>query len=180
MTYFRECQDWHRRRKCQSPLCPVLVGQKDGRKNLRRSRKHLLSAAMAMKRLESSACLLNDLKNHKNQILIFSNEKTFTVDPVFNKQNYRVARYRIDISEHCKVSTTVLSVSTTTLGVVSSNERKMPTVWFERGYKLIFAVYREVWRRKSFHRWSRLLRNQITPSSKTECPYPRQILCRIW
>ena len=58
-------------------------------KILPRSRKPLLSAAMAQKRLERSTRLLNDLKNHGNQILIFSDDKTFTIASVFNKQTDR-------------------------------------------------------------------------------------------
>ena len=56
-------------------------------KGLIRSRKPLL--IMAKKRPASSASLLNDLKNHGIRFLIFSDEKTFTLDSVFNKQNYQ-------------------------------------------------------------------------------------------
>ena len=56
-----------------------------GGKSLRCSKKPLLSAAMIQKRLERSTGLLNDLKSHGNRILIFSDEKTFTVDSVFNR-----------------------------------------------------------------------------------------------
>ena len=66
-------------------------------KNLRRSRKPLLSAVMVRKRLGKSTRLLNDLKNHGNRILIFSDEKTFTSDLVFNKQSDRV--YRLGMTQ---------------------------------------------------------------------------------
>ena len=58
-----------------------------GGKSIRRSKKPLLSGKMIYKRLEKSTRLLNDLKSHVNRIIIFSNVKTFTVDPVFNRQN---------------------------------------------------------------------------------------------
>ena len=45
---------------------------------------------MKQKSLERGNRLLNDLRNHVNRIVIFSDEKTFTVDPVLNKQNDRI------------------------------------------------------------------------------------------
>ena len=55
-------------------------------KSLRRSRKPLLSGAMILKRLERSTHLLNDLNNYGNRIIIFTDEKTFIVDQVFNNR----------------------------------------------------------------------------------------------
>ena len=49
-----------------------------------------IAAAMKQSRLERGNRLLNDLKNHGNWIVIFSDEWTFTVDPVVNKQNDRI------------------------------------------------------------------------------------------
>ena len=48
---------------------------------------------MVQKRLEKSNCLLNDLKNNGNRILIFSNEKTFTIVPIFSKKADRVVSF---------------------------------------------------------------------------------------
>ena len=62
----------------------------EGRKSLKRVKKPLLAAAMKQKRLERSNRLLTDLQNHGNRIVIFSDEKTFTVDPVVNKRNDRI------------------------------------------------------------------------------------------
>ena len=73
---------------------------------LKHSRNLLLSAAMVLTRLEKSTRLLNDLKNHGNQIFIFSDEKTFTVDLVFNKQNDQVVIFGNDVSKHRRASTT--------------------------------------------------------------------------
>ena len=115
-----------------------------GGKSLRRFKKPLLSAAMIQKRLDRSTRLLNDLKSHGNRILIFSDEKTFTVDPVFNRQNDRVVSFGNDVSNHQRVSTTKHPASVMMLGVVASNGEKMPPVWFERGYRLTSAVYKEI------------------------------------
>ena len=46
----------------------------------------LLGAAVIEKHHERSYRLLNDLKNHGNQILQFSYKKTFVVDLVFKKR----------------------------------------------------------------------------------------------
>ena len=58
-----------------------------------------LKAAMVQKILETSTLLLNDLKNHMNPIFIFSDEKTFTVDPVCNKQN-NLLSLENNVSQH--------------------------------------------------------------------------------
>ena len=80
---------------------------------------------MLQKRLERSTRLLNDLKTHGKQSLIFAVEKTFTVDPVLNKQNDRSVTFENDVSEHRRMSTTKHSASIITLGVVPSNGEKM-------------------------------------------------------
>ena len=70
----------------------VQDGQNIERKSLRCPRKPLLSASMAQKRLEKSNSLLNDLKITGIEF-IFSYDKTFTVDPVFNKQNNQIVAF---------------------------------------------------------------------------------------
>ena len=62
-----------------------LCRQIEGGRSLKRVMKPLLTAAMKQKRLERGNLFLNDLKNHGNRIVIFSDEETFTVDPVANK-----------------------------------------------------------------------------------------------
>ena len=112
------------KKKFQSPLC--LGWSKEWEKSLRYSWKPLSSAAMVQKHLERSTRFLNDLKNHGNRILICSSEKNFTVDPVFNKQNDRVVRFRNNVSKPCRVSTTKRPDTIMMFGVVASDEEKMP------------------------------------------------------
>ena len=99
---------------------------------------------MKQKRLERGKRLLNDLKNHGNRIVVFSDEKTFTVDPVVNKQNDCIVSFGQDTSELRNVSTTKHPASVMMLGVVASNGEKMPPVWFPRGYRLTAAAYKDV------------------------------------
>ena len=65
-------------------------------KRRRRSRKHLLSAAMIRKHLKKSTRLLNGLKDPGHRFLMFSDEKIFTVDPVCNKHNDRGVTFEND------------------------------------------------------------------------------------
>ena len=86
--------------------------------------------------------MLNDLKSHGNGILIISDKNNF------NKQTDRVATFENDTSEHRSVSPN--PASTMMLGGVTSNGEKMPPGWFEQGYRLTSAVYREVLEAKVF------------------------------
>ena len=108
----------------------------EGGKSLKMARKHLLTVGIKQKRLECSKKLLNNIKNHGNRIIIFSDEKTFTVDPVVNKQNDRAVSFGQDVSEVRNVSTTKQLASVMMLGNVSSNGEKMPPVLFPTGYRL--------------------------------------------
>ena len=78
------------------------------------------------------------------RLSFFSDEKTFTVDPVVNKQNDRIVSFGQNISELRNVSTTKHLSSVMMLGVVASNAEKMPPVWFPCGYRLTAATYKDV------------------------------------
>ena len=118
--------------------------ENEGAKSLWRVKRPLLNQATQQKRRERCGRLLNDLKHHGNRIIIFYDEKTFTVDPVINKQNYRVVGFDKSIFDvRCK-STSKYPASTMMLGVVASNEEKMPTVWFDVGYRLTAASYKDI------------------------------------
>ena len=54
----------------------------EGGKSLKHLNRPLLTAVMVHKRHKRCSRLLNDMKCHGNRVLIFSDEKTFTVDPV--------------------------------------------------------------------------------------------------
>ena len=104
--------------------------------------KPLLSAAVIQKRLERSTCLFNDLKNHGNRIFIFSNEKIFTGDPVFNKYNDYVVWVENDDSIYRWVSKTKHPASIMMLGVLVLNGKTVPPIWFEQNYRLrLYQIY---------------------------------------
>ena len=114
------------------------------RRSLTLVKKPLLTAAMKQKLLERGNCILNDLKNHGNQIVIFSDEKTFADDPVVSNENDRNVSFGQDLSELRNVSTTKHPASVMMLGVVTSNGEEMPPVWFPRGYRLTAVAYKDV------------------------------------
>jgi len=116
----------------------------EGGKSLKRLKRPLLTPAMVHKRHERCSRLLNDMKSHGNRVVIFSDEKTFTVDPVINKQNDRVVSFGQDISDVRYVTTTKHPASVMMLGVVASNGEKMPPVWFKGGYRLTGTDYRDI------------------------------------
>lgn len=118
--------------------------KEEGGKSLKHVPKPLLTNRMREQRQERSRRLLNDLKSHGNRVLIFSDEKTFTVDPVINKQNDRVVSFGQDVSKVRYVSATKHPASVMMLGVVASNGEKMPPVWFKTGYRLNAADYRDI------------------------------------
>ena len=64
-----------------------------------------------------------------SQFLIFSNKKTFTVAPVFNKPNDRIVTFGNDASEYCRVPITKCLASMMMLAIVVSNREKIH--WFE-------------------------------------------------
>ena len=81
-------------------------------------------------------------------MLFFSDEKTFTVDPVINRQNDRVVCFDETPEKIRHLSTTKHPASVMMLGVVASTGHKMPPVWFDQGYRLNAADYLEILRTK--------------------------------
>ena len=71
----------------------------EGGKSLRRLKRPFLTTAMVHRRLELCTRLLDDMKNQDDRVLIFSDEKTFTVDPVISKQSDNVVSFGQDISD---------------------------------------------------------------------------------
>ncbi|XP_047127649.1 uncharacterized protein LOC124808543 [Hydra vulgaris] len=61
-----------------------------GMKSLVKSKRQLLSEATRAKRRKRSKELLNWFKDHKDVPIVYSDEKTFTVEPEPNRYNDRV------------------------------------------------------------------------------------------
>ncbi|QQP51100.1 Putative transposable element, partial [Caligus rogercresseyi] len=82
-------------------------------------------------RLDRCRRILSDLKHNGDR-------KTFTVDPVYNKQNDRVICF----------GNTKHPASVMMLGIVASTGDKMPPIWFPTGYRLTGADYLELLKTK--------------------------------
>jgi len=88
---------------------------------------------------------LNNLKSFGGRVMVFSDDKTFSVDPVFNKQNDRFVSFSGDDRVGLfHTSTTKHPASLMMLGVVASNGKVMPPIWFPEGYRLTGNDYKKV------------------------------------
>ena len=108
----------------------------------------LLTQKQQEARLERCKKILNDLKHSRDRIIFFSDEKTFTVDPVINKQNDRVVCFEDTRRELRHATRTKHPASVMMLGVVASTGQKMPPIWFDTGYRLNAADYLEILKTK--------------------------------
>ena len=81
-----------KKKKISVPAVSRVVKNEDG-KSFRRAKRPLLNQATQQKHHERCGHLLIDLEHHGNRIIIFSDEKTFTVNPVINMQNNRVVGF---------------------------------------------------------------------------------------
>lgn len=140
--------------------------KKLGGKSVVMIERPLLTIAMKHKRLDRCQALLNDLKSRPAGIVnVFEDEKTFTVDPSWNRRNDRVIRLGNDhdIDDVRTITRTKHPASLMLLGVVASNGKVCPPVFFPAGYRLNAAGYQEA------------LRKTVLPWLKKE--FPRGNFC---
>lgn len=111
-----------------------------GGKCFRCAKRSLLTVRMHEKRQKCCRHFRNDLKSQGNCIVIFANEKNFTLVEHLRCQN------RPDVSEVRNVSSNKHQTYMMMLGVVAS--KKISPVWFETSYKLTTAHYRVILAKK--------------------------------
>lgn len=98
-------------------------------KSYKYSKRHILTTKMKAIRLARSRKLLNRLKVTSRKVTFFSDEKNWTVDMVYNKQNDRfLATKKEDVPA---VYTSKFPAAIMTLGVIGSNGTVMPPVFFK-------------------------------------------------
>jgi len=119
--------------------------KKLGGKSLVRVERPLLTPKMKETHLQRCQALLNNLKKAPaNRVIIFSDEKSWTVDPVRNRKNDRYLSFG-DVNESIRtLSTTKHPASAMSLGFVASNGLKAPLIWFKTGFRLTAAEYIKV------------------------------------
>ncbi len=117
------------------------VKDMDG-KSLVRVERQFMSVSVRQNHLHRCQGLLNNLKSAPaNRVIIFSDEKTCTVDPVRNRQNDHYLTFG-DVDESVRtLATTKHPASVMSLGFVASDGQKMPLIWFQTGYRLTGTGY---------------------------------------
>ncbi|QQP57474.1 Uncharacterized protein FKW44_002481 [Caligus rogercresseyi] len=91
-----------------------------GGRSLTKVERPLLTQRHRDLRLDRCRRILSDLKHNGDRVVFFSDEKTFTVDPVYNKQNDRVICFGNVSNVIRSVSKTKHPASVMMLGIVAS------------------------------------------------------------
>uniref|UniRef100_A0A0K2URM6 Uncharacterized protein n=1 Tax=Lepeophtheirus salmonis TaxID=72036 RepID=A0A0K2URM6_LEPSM len=85
--------------------------------------------------------LLYDLKHNSNRMIFFFDEKNFTVDSVYSKENVRVVCFGKADNSIMTVSKTKYPAFWMILGALVSTREKMPPFRFPVGYRLPTTHY---------------------------------------
>jgi hypothetical protein len=115
-----------------------IVKTKLGARSLARTKRCLLSERLKTLRLERSKKILQILKK-KTPIILFSDEKYFTVDPVCNSRNNRyITKKRSKDVPHSirSVQKSKHPAQIMMFGLVASNGKKMPPIFLESGFRM--------------------------------------------
>lgn len=135
------------KKKSVDPSTISKAVKKAGGKSLRMIERPLLTQRHQEVREERCKRILANIKHNGNRV-IFSDEKTFTVDPVINKQNDRVISFGRTPPNMRSVSKTKHPASVMMLGIVASTGDKMRPIWFPTGYRLTEADYLKILKTK--------------------------------
>ena len=115
-----------------------------GLKSYARTPRHLLTEAMKTRRLERCRKVRSFLKKSVRTVIIFSDEKIFTVDAVVNRRNDRyLAESLADVKGTYR---TKHPAQVMMLGVVASDGKKMPPYFFKPGERVNADAYYKVLR----------------------------------
>lgn len=116
--------------------------REDGVETRRRPSAPLLTSAQTTQRIERSRHLLARLK-HGVDVIWYSDEKNFTQVPFVNANS----RVHVKSSEELTASAIPTVKHPHTLmvfGLIGSDGKKMPLIFFERGFRLNAAAYLDV------------------------------------
>jgi inhibitor of nuclear factor kappa-B kinase subunit alpha len=115
-----------------------VVKNKLGARSLARTKRFLLSDRLKASRLERSKKILHILKRN-TPIILFSDEKYFTVDPVSNSRIDRfITKKRAkDVPDSIRsVQKAKHPAQVMMFGLVASDGKKMPPVFLESGFRM--------------------------------------------
>ena len=122
-----------------------VVKKKLGARSLARTKKFLLSERLKALRVERCNKLLAILKK-KKQVILFSDEKYFSVDQVSNSRTDRfITNLRLeDVPDHVRaVQKAKHPAQIMMFGLVASNGLKMPPVFMAKGMRMGSKEYLE-------------------------------------
>ena len=114
-----------------------------GLKASKMQRRHLISAASKQKRLDREKKMLEEIQNAADKVIIWSDEKMFTVQSVVNSQNDRVYAARAeDLPEGSRVHLRRQKPAGVMVwAAVASDGEKSPLIFIEEGAKVNSQVY---------------------------------------
>jgi len=144
-----------------------IVKKKIGAKSLSRTKIFLLTDRLKALKLERSKKLLWILKK-KMPIILFTDEKYFTVDQVQNSRTDRyITKLKIrDVPDHIRtIKKTKHPSQLMMFGLVASNGLKMPPVFLEQGFRMGAKEYLEV-----------ILNSHVLPWIQDNFPDPSEIV----
>ena len=107
-----------------------------------RRHRQLLSDTTKATRVRKGKKLLTWIKHDKGTVRIFSDKKMWTVDQSRNSRNDRYLAYCVDAVP--PIMAQKHPASAMMLGVVTSDGKRMPPFWFEKGLKINKEVYKNV------------------------------------
>ena len=146
--------------------------REDGVKTCRRPSAPLLTTVQKSQRIERSKHLLSRLK-HGTDVIWYTDEKNFTQVPSVNA----TSRLRVRTPEELIASTTPKvkhPQAVMVFGLVGSDGKKMPLIFFERGFRLNAAAYLEVLEQMA--EWIRteypeMINSNGKPASEWRCTF---------
>lgn len=110
-----------------------------GLRSFQHPHRHLLTEAQKQLRLERSKGLLNELKTRGGHVIIFSDEKIFTVDRSHNRRNDRwICGNTADVPA---IMSSKKPASVMVFAAITSEGHVMPPFFFEAGQTVTAAVY---------------------------------------
>ncbi len=113
-----------------------------GMKSYVRRRRQLLTGAMKEKRLDRSKKLITWLKHHGSTVRIFSDKKIWTVDQARNSRNDRFLAFSVD--KVPPIHQTKFPAGAMMLGVIASDGKRLPPIWFPKGTKVGTREYLDI------------------------------------
>jgi transposase len=131
--------------------------QKNGYRSWKEQKRHFLSEPAKKKRRERCRALLKRCDNDGYKNILFSDEKLFTVEQAYNRQNDRIWSKRVPLKSK-RVRQRVMKPKSVMVWAGVGHNMKTPLVFIPEGVKVNQLIYRNLLR-KEVRPWMR--KNQL-------------------